>query len=526
MTNPIADFSESEVILITGSNTTEAHPIIANRMRRAARAGTKLLVIEPRAIPLVDQASMFLRPRPGTDVAWINGLMHVIVKEGLADSEYIASRTEGFDEMAEMLKKFDPDTVAKITGIAADDLVAAARLFAGAKPASIAYAMGITQHITGTDNVKSLANLAMLTGNVGVVGGGVNPLRGQNNVQGACDLGALPNVYPGYQKVTDATVQKKFEQAWGVDLPAHVGLTVTEVLPGILAGKVKALYIMGENPMLSDPDTAHVEKALRAADLLVVQDIFLTETAKLADVVLPAASYVERDGTVTNTERRVQRTGKAIEPLGDSRADWEIICDLSTRMGYEMNYASVNEIMIEIAQVTPQYGGISYARLEAGETPCWPCPTADHPGTGVLHVGKFSRGLGHFHAIDFQAADELPDKDYPMILTTGRISAQFHTGTMSRKSPGLNALAPEAFVQVCPKDAAALGIQDGEKIRVRTRRGQIELKARHADMVDQGVIFIPFHFHEAAANVLTNTALDPIAKIPELKVCAAKMERL
>ncbi len=526
MTNSIEDFSRAEVILVTGSNTTEAHPIIGNRIRRAVRNGAKLIVVEPREITLSKVATLFCRPRPGTDVAWINGLMHVILKEGLADESYIRERTEGVDELRKMVEKFNPATTSKITGIPRDRIVEAARLYASGRPASIAYAMGITQHITGTDNVKSLANLAMLCGNVGVPGGGVNPLRGQNNVQGACDVGALPNVYPGYQKVTDDAVREKFSKAWNVELSGKNGLTVTDIVPAALKGDIKALYIMGENPMLSDPDSTHVEKALQALDFLVVQDIFLTETARLADVVLPAASFVEREGTVTNTERRVQRMYRAIEPLADTRPDWEIICDLAGRLGYPMHYESAAQIMEEIARLTPQYGGIDYKRLDAGEQLCWPCPTHDHPGTPILHQGKFSRGLGKFHAIDFRPADELPDRNYPMLLTTGRVLAQFHTGTMSRKSQSLNALEPGPFVQINPQDAARMRIRNGDTVRVRSRRGKIELAARVDEIVDRGVIFIPFHFAEAAANVLTNPAFDPIAKIPEFKVCAARLERI
>jgi len=511
---------------VTGSNTTEAHPIIGNRIRRAVRKGTKLIVVEPREIPLSRVATLFCRPRPGTDVAWINGLMHVILKEGLADEDYIRERTENIEELKKVVEKFDLVTTSKITGIPRDQIIEAARLYGSGRPASIAYAMGITQHVTGTDNVKSLANLAMLCGNVGVPGGGVNPLRGQNNVQGACDMGALPNVYPGYQKVTDDAVREKFQTAWNAKLSAKVGLTVSDIIPAAQKGEIKALYIMGENPVLSDPDSTHAIKALGALDFLVVQDIFLTETAQLADVVLPAASFVEREGTVTNTERRVQRMYRAIEPLGDSRTDWEIICDLSGRMGYPMHYESTAKIMEEIARLTPQYGGIDYKRLDAGEQLCWPCPTHDHPGTPVLHKGKFSRGLGKFHAIDFQPANELPDRTYPMLLTTGRLLAQFHTGTMSRKSRELNELEPGPFVQINPKDAASMRIHNGDKVRVRSRRGKIELLARVDEIVDRGVIFIPFHFAEAAANLLTNPAFDPIAKIPEFKVCAARLERV
>lgn len=523
MTNSIADIEKAEVFLVTGSNTTEAHPIIGFGVRRAVRRGAKLILFDPRGIALSEVATLWCRQRPGTDVALINGMMHVIIKEGLADKRFVEERTEGYKELARVVRKYDPKMVSKITGIAADDIVEAARLYASGSPSSILYAMGITQHITGTDNVKSLANLAMLCGNMGVEGGGVNPLRGQNNVQGACDMGCLPNVYPGYQKVIDPAAKKKFEKAWGRKLPDINGLTVTEMIPAAIEGSLKTLYIMGENPMLSDPDITHVRKALESLDCLVVQDIFLTETAKLADVVLPATSYAEREGTVVNTERRVQLMHQAIEPLTGTRLDWEIICDISTRLGYEMSYGSAAEIMDEIADVTPSYGGISFDRLNNGEQLCWPCPTPTHPGTPILHKDRFTRGKGLFHAIEFMPPDELPDKKYSMVLTTGRILEHFHTGTMSRKSAGLHALVPGPFVEVNYRDAKRLRIRDGQRIRVESRRGAIELDAKVGERASEGVVFIPFHFWEAAANTLTNPALDLTAKIPELKVCAVRL---
>jgi formate dehydrogenase alpha subunit len=525
MTNPIEDFDKAKVILITGSNTTENHPIIANRIRRAIDQGTKVILFDPREIPLARKATIWCRQRPGTDVAWINCMMHVILSEGLADKEFIQNRCEDFEALSALVEDYDPKRVSEATGIPAEDLIAAARLYASEKPASIAYAMGITQHITGTDNVKSLANLAMLCGNMGIAGGGLNPLRGQNNVQGACDMGALPNVYPGYQKVDDDAARQKFELAWGVKLSKEPGLTMTEILKAAEVGKVKALYIMGENPMLSDPDIIHVESALKNTEFLVVQDLFLTETAQYADVVLPATSYLERDGTVTNTERRIQRLNKVIEPVGQSRADWEIIVDLANRLGYEMSYENESQIMDEIAELTPQYGGISYQRLDQGEELCWPCPNKTHPGTPILHVGKFSRGLGKFHAIEYKMAAELPDPEYPLILTTGRVAFQFHTGTMTRKAPGLEALDSGPFVEVNPQDAKKLGVKEGQLVNLSSRRGQIKLPTKFEDGLEEGVVFVPFHYVEAAANLLTNSALDPIAKIPEFKVCAVRMEK-
>jgi formate dehydrogenase alpha subunit len=386
--------------------------------------------------------------------------------------------------------------------------------------------MGITQHTSGVDNVKSLANLSMLTGHIGRASTGVNPLRGQNNVQGACDLGGLPDVYPGYQKVDALDVQHKFENAWQASLSNKPGLKLPDMLAGLEQGSIKALVVVGENPVMSDPDSNHVIKALKKAELLLVQDIFLNETAELAHVVLPGASYAEKDGTFTNTERRVQRVRKAVEPVGESRADWEIIQDLSNRYGLLMNFSSAKEIMEEIAQVTPQYGGISYERLE-GEGICWPCPTPDHPGTKFLHAnGKFARGKGLFHAIEWRAPAEVVDDEYPFWLTTGRAHVHYHTGTMTRNSPSLHAQMPEGFVEINPQDAEAMGVQENEEVRLSTRRGEITTKVMITDRVKPGVAFVPFHFIEASANVLTNPVFDPLCKIPEYKVCSVKVERI
>lgn len=527
MTNPIADIEKSELVLVTGSNTTEAHPVIASFIKKAVESDrTRLIVIDPRRIPLTRFATLWLRQDLGTDVAWTNGMMHVIIKENLFDRAYVESRTEGFEALKETVERYSPEYVSKITGIPADDLIKAARMYAHANPASIFFAMGITQHRTGTDNVKSLANLSMLCGNVGVPGGGVNPLRGQNNVQGACDLGALPNVFSGYQTVNDPVLRERMAGAWNVEsLPERPGLTVTEMVMRAGEGKMRALYIIGENPLVSDPDLNHAEKALANLDFLVVQDIFLSDTAKFADVVLPSASFAEKDGTFTNTERRVQRVRKAINPPGNSHQDWEIICDLSSRMGYPMAYRDSEAIMEEISRVTPSYGGITYTRLEK-EAIRWPCLTAEHPGTPRLHAGKFARGLGLFHAIDYIPPAELPDSEYPLFLTTGRVLYHFHTGTMTMQSEGLNDLVPECFVEISREDAQKYKVKEGDLLRVSSRRGDIRARARISSQAIKGTIFIPFHFAKAAANRLTNAALDPIAKIPELKVCAVRIEKV
>jgi len=422
--------------------------------------------------------------------------------------------------------KYTPEYVEQISGVPAADLRRAARLYGQAQAASIVYAMGITQHTVGTDNVKSLANLAMLCGNVGIEGGGVNPLRGQNNVQGACDMGGLPNVFSGYQPVADANARAKMEAAWGVkDLPDKPGMTMTEMVPAMSKGTFKALYIVGENPIVSDPDADHVLKAFQHLDFLLVQDIFLTETARLADIVLPATTFAEKEGTFSNTERRVARVRQAIPPLGDSWPDWKIIMELSRRLGYPMDYADPEAIFEEVRRVTPSYAGITYARLETEGGLQWPCPTTEHPGTVYLHKGQFARGKGAFFAIDHRDPAEMPDADYPLILTTGRVLYQYHTGTMSRRAPGLEEKAPECRVEIAAGDAIDYGIGDGEPVRLRTRRGEIVARAQVSPKAVAGTIFVPFHYFEASANKLTIAALDPVAKIPEYKVCAVHIEK-
>ena len=524
MTNSIEEIEFTDVILATGTNTTENHPVISSRVKRAVRQrGAKLIVIDPREIDLVKYATLWLRQKPGTDVAVFNGMMNVIISEGLPAKEYVENRTEGYEALKAVVAKYTPEYVEKISGVPAEDLRKAARIYATAKAASILYCMGITQHSTGTDNVKSVANLAMLCGMVGIEGGGVNPLRGQNNVQGACDMGALPNVFPAYQPVANDEVRGKFEKAWNAKLPAKPGKTIVELMDAAHKGEIKALYVMGENPMISDPDITHVEAALKHLDLLIVQDILLTETAKLADVVLPSACFAEKDGTFSNTERRVQRVRKAVAPPGQAKADWEILSAIATKMGYPMEYASAEAIMEEIRTVTPSYAGITYERIEK-EGIQWPCPNTDHPGTRFLHKDRFSRGRGLFHAIEYIPPAELPDDEYPMLLSTGRVLYQYHTGTMTRLGKGTTERYPESLAEIHPADAAKLGIEDGQRVRVTSRRGTVEAKAKITGRSDQGMVFMNFHFHEAAVNLLTNPALDPVAKIPEYKVCAVRVE--
>jgi len=528
MTNSIRELEDADCILIIGSNTAEQHPLIARYILRAKEKGAKLIVVDPRAITLVQFADYHLRQRPGTDVAVLNGFMSVILNDGLEDKDFIKEHTEGIEELKKTVGKYTPEHVEEITHIPKDKLIDAARTYAKAEHASIIYSMGITQHTTGVDNVISTANLAMLTGNVGKPSTGVNPLRGQNNVQGACDMGALPNVYSGYQSVTDEKTRAKFENAWKVKLPEKPGATVVEMMNEAMKGNIKAMYIMGENPMISDPDIGHVREALKSLKFLVVQDIFLTETAQLADVVFPAVSYAEKEGTFTSTERLVQMVRKAIKPLGESKADWQIICDLAQAMGSkEFEYGSPAEVMNEVTSLTPSYGGITYERLQRGGLQ-WPCPSKEHPGTPYLHKEKFARadGKGKFLGIEFKEPAELPDEEYPFILTTGRTMFHFHTGTMTRRTSLLNKEVPTGYVEIAPADAKRLAIIKGEFVLIQTRRGQIKIKALITERVSEGIIFIPFHFAECAANVLTNPALDPVAKIPEYKVCAAKIEKV
>ena len=524
MTNSIDELEYTDLILATGTNTTENHPVIGMKVKRAVRyQGTKLIVIDPRKIDLVKYADIWLCQKPGTDVAVLNGLMNVIISEGLYAKQYVEERTENFDALKSTVEKYTPQYVEKISGIPAEDLKKAARLYAKANRASIIYAMGLTQHISGTDNVKTIANLSMLCGNVGIEGGGVNPLRGQNNVQGACDMGALPNVYPAYQPVANEDVRKKFETAWKATLSPKPGLTLVEIMNAAGSGQIKALYIMGENPLISDPDLHHVEKELQNLNLLIVQDIFLTETAKLADVVLPSASFAEKDGTFTNTERRIQRIRKAVEAPGEARPDWEIIASIASLMGYPMQYSSAQQIFEEIAGLTPSYAGVTYRRLEK-EGLQWPCPTNDHRGTKFLHKDRFSRGRGLFHAIEFTPPAELPDAEFPLILSTGRVLYHYHTGTMTRRALGPSERYPESLVEINPADAEKFGIADGQMVKVTSRRGMVEAKAQITEKSPVGIIFMNFHFAEAAVNILTNPALDPTGKIPEYKVCAVKLQ--
>ncbi len=526
MTNSIEEIADAKCIFAIGTNTTEDHPVIALQIKKAVDKGAKLIVADPRETPLCRMAHTWLRHRPGTDVALLMGMCRVIVDEGLLDKAFVEQRCENFEEFKNALRGFNIELVSEITGIPAAAIAEAARVYATNGPASLLYAMGITQHSHGTDNVLAVANIAMLTGNVGKWASGVNPLRGQNNVQGACDMGALPNVFTAYQPVSAASARAKFEAAWGCTLPTEPGLVLTDMFPAMDEGTIKAAYIIGENPVLSDPDSKHIRKSLGKLEFLVVQDIFLTETAQLAHVVLPATSFAEKDGTFTNTERRVQRVRKAIAPVGTARPDWQIICEIARRMrGKGFEFSSPADIMKEISDITPSYGGITYARLENGGLQ-WPCPTEDHPGLQFLHESMFTRGKGRFAALEYKPPKERPDEAYPLILTTGRSPFHYHTGTMTRKSKGLNQLKGEEEVELNPQDAKALGIADGDKVQVFSRRGKVIAKAKITKSSPKGVVFMTFHFAESATNLLTNPASDPVAKIPELKFCAVRVEKV
>jgi formate dehydrogenase alpha subunit len=522
MTNSISEVEHYDALFIIGSNATEAHPIIGGKMKRAARRGARLIVVDPRHIELVDYAELWLQLIPGTDAALVNGLMNIIINEGWADKTFIAERCEGYDNLWEVVQNYTPAVVSAITGVPEDKLYSAAEIYARTSRAGIFYTLGITEHTTGTANVMNLANLAMVTGHVGVEHAGVNPLRGQNNVQGACDMGALPNVFSDYRSVSKPENVAIFENAWGAKLSDRPGLRIPEMFDAIIDGEVKAMYIMGEDPVLTDADANHVRKAIGGLEFLVVQDIFLTETAKYADVVLPAACYAEKDGTFTNTERRVQRVRKAVEPPGHARADWEIISDLSRRMGYEMDYRSPEHIFEEVRSLTPAYAGMTYGRVDTCGLQ-WPCPDIDHPGTPYLHQGTFPRGRGRLQGIEYEAPAELTNEEYPILLTTGRMLYQYNIST--RQSATLESLAPHELAEVNSVDAAAIGVSEGEEMRVSSRRGSVVTRVTVTERVPPGILFMTFHFRETAVNELTNSAFDPISNTAEFKVCAVKIEK-
>ena len=524
MTNSIAEISECKTMFLIGANPDEAHPVIGAKMREALAKGSALIVADPRHTAMAQKADIWLPLKPGTDVALINGLMHIILHNNWHDKEFISKHTVGFEQVAAILDDYTPDKVEKITGVPAEKLYLAAKLYATSERAAIFYTLGITEHITGTDNVMTLANLAMMTGNIGKHSAGVNPLRGQNNVQGSCDMGALPDVYPGYQKVHDPAAQEKFSTAWGRPLSAKPGMTIPQMFDAALAGDLKAMYIMGEDPVLTDANSRHVVKALKNLDFLVVQNLFLTETAKLAHVVLPGASFAEKDGTFTNTERRIQRVRKAIEPIGDSRADSWIIQELARRLGYAMDYEHPRHIMEEAAALTPSYAGVTYERLESKGLQ-WPVLDKHHPGTPFLHSGgKFSGGTGRFMTTVFQPPAELPDAEYPLLLTTGRTLYHYNVSTQPY-SQRLSSFRPAERTMIHPDDAADLGIADGDSILVESRRGSIQATAWVTDTVQPGIVWMSFHYPLSPTNELTNDAADKVTSTYEYKVCAIRIAK-
>jgi formate dehydrogenase alpha subunit len=525
MTNSLKEIEGNDVIFITGSNTKEAHPVIANYMIKAHKNGAKIIIADPRKISMAKFAHVYMQQKPGTDIALFNSIAHVIYKEGLHNQEFINNCTTDFDKWKEFIEEFTPEVGEKLTGVPKEKIIEAARVYGGSRKAAMYYTMGITQHSHGTANVNTLANLALLTGNIGREFTGINPLRGQNNVQGACDTGCLPVVYPGYQAVALPNMQKKFEEAWGVQLSAKPGVTTPEMMHEALEGKIKAMYIMGEDPVLGDANVAHTIKALQNLELLIVQDIFPTDTTKEAHIVLPAACYAEKDGTFNNTERRVQRVRKAVEPPGEAKDDIWIISELSKRMGYPMNYASPEEVFKELGSVWPAVKGIDYFRIEKDGIQ-WPCPTSDHEGTQYLYKNNvFPKGKPHFSIVPFEPAKEDVDSEYPFILTNGRNLFHYHFASMTKRVKAIEAVAGEPYVEISPDDAAALGVKENELVKVSSRRGNVTLKARITDAVKKGELFIPMHYASAAVNILTNdSALDTVTKTPEFKVSSVKIE--
>ena len=526
MTNSIDEIRDSEMMFVIGSNTTEAHPIIAMEMKRARQRGAKLVVADPRKIWLAEMADLHLQLKPGTDVWLLSAMANVIISENLHDAEFIKSHTCDFDRVVDKVKSYTPEAAEKITGVPACDIQTAARWYATTKHAGIYYTLGITEHTHGTDNVYSLANLVLMTGHLGVRAAGMNPLRGQNNVQGANDAGATPIYYPGYQKVTDNGVRKKFESAWGVPLSPHEGLNLNVMMKAMARGDVKALYIMGEDIVVSEPNVLEVEAGLNGCDFIVCQEIFHNETTRFADVVLPGACFAEKDGVFTNSDRRVQRIRKAVDPPGRARPDWQILCDVARASGYAMpRYESTESIFTEYASLTPKISGISYRRLD--QTPAglqWPCPNELHPGTPTLHLDGPMIGKAQFQAVDYRPSAELPDADYPLILSTGRTLYHYNSGTQTRRDAGPVAKQRNNFIEINRRDAKRLKIVHGQAVEVTSRRGCVQAEAWVSPRVGPGCIWMPMHFPANRANVLTNDAGDTVTGTGEYKVCAVKVQ--
>ena len=532
MTNTIGEFAKAKLLFCIGTNMTEAHPVAATYLKNGVKTGTKLIVVDPRRQELADYANIFAQLRVGSDIAFLNGVMHVLIKENLYDKKFVEEKCENFEEFAAKIEEYPPSRASQISGVPEQTIVDIARMLGSIKPAMVIYTLGITEHVSGKRNVMTLANLQMLLGNMGVEGGGVNPMRGQNNVQGACDMGALPNMYCGYQKVDSPELNKKFADFWGVEaLPSKPGLKIGEMVNGLPEGKLKAFWIFGENLVATEPDPRHVSHCLNSAEFLVVQDIFQNETTPFADVILPSAAWCEDEGTFTNTERRVSRVRKIKDAPGEAKPNWWIFKQIAKRFGYEWSSTGGQEIWDnEIAALCPAFAGIKFRRLDSIGGIQWPCPTEEHPGTPILHKdGKFSRGKGLFQATEWVPSSEQPDEEYPMVLSTGRRLVHYHSRTQTGRAKGMNERMPDERADISVQDAERLGIAHGEEIRVTSRRGEVRIKANVSKRIAPGMVWMSFHFWETNANHLLSGDLktfDPDTMTPSFKACAVRIEKI
>ncbi len=528
MTNSIPEIRDTDLMFVIGSNTSEAHPIIAMEMKRARQRGSKLIVADPRKIWMAEHADIHLQLRPGTDVWLLQAMAHVIINENLVDREFIEKHTEGFEELVNAVQQYNPEEAEKVTGVRAEDIRTTARLYATTRKAGIYYTLGITEHTHGTDNVYSLANLVLMTGHLGQPSAGMNPLRGQNNVQGANDAGATPIFYPGYQSVTDDAVRHKFETAWGVPLSPNNGLNLNVMMKELAKGNIKGMYVMGEDIVISEPNVSQVEMGLNKCEFLVCQEIFHNETTRFADVVLPATCFAEKDGVFTNSDRRVQRVRKAVDPPGNARPDWQILCDVARAAGYAMpNYADPGEVFEEFAGLTPKIAGISHRRLEENIRGLqWPCTAPEDPGSPTMHIGGPAIGKAPFQVVQYRPSAELPDDEFPLVLSTGRTLYHYNSATQTRRDPGPVAKQGENFIEINRRDAKKLRLSDGEHVKIASRRGDITAKIWISPRVKSGCVWMPMHFAESRANLLTNDAGDAVTGTGEYKVCAVRIEKL
>ncbi len=527
MTNSFGEFEKAKMFFCIGTNMTEAHPVAATFLKNAVEKGARLIVVDPRRQPLAEFSDIFAQIKVGSDIAFLNGLMHVLIKEDLYDRGFVEENCTGFEAFRDhVLNNYPPEKASEISGVSVSKIREIAHLLSSVKPCMVCYTLGITEHTCGRNNVVSVANLQMLLGNIGMESGGVNPLRGQNNVQGACDMGALPTVFPGYQRVNDAAAKEKFEKTWGVTgLPDKPGLMIPQMIAGLTSGKVRGLWVFGGEVATTEPDITKVEQELSSAEFLVCNDIFPTETTRFAHVVFPAAAWSEDDGTFTSSERRISRVRKVSEPPGEARPNWWIFKEIAKRMGHEWQSNSGPELWDnEVSVLAPAFGGVKYSRIEADGLQ-WPCPNVEHPGTAFLHRdGKFTHGKGIFTVTDWTPPAEVPDKEYPYVLSTGRRLYHYHTRTQTGRS-GMDAILPEETADISPQDAKRQGIASGDYVRVWSRRGEVTVKARLTDEVPPGMVWMAFHFREGCANWLTNPAYDPITQTAEYKACAVNMEK-